>query len=95
MTVKRSIDAATEGLADEGLTGTTDKVPIDDDLTEGLLTDEELRKGEGQTDEQELADGRIDRRTDRRTGPTGKGTIGILTEGELAKAKKGSGQGEK
>ena len=39
---KRSIDAVTEGLADEGLMGTTDKLLIDDELTEGLLTDEEL-----------------------------------------------------
>ena len=46
---KRSIDAVTEGLADEGLMGMTDEVLIDDELI-GLLTDEELRKGEGPTD---------------------------------------------
>jgi len=86
---KRSIDAVTEGLADEGLMGTTDEVLIDNELTEGLMTDEELRKGEGPTDEQELAD---DEFTE---GRTCKGTAGkVLTDDESTEAKRQRTGGE-
>ena len=95
---KRSIDAVTEGLADEGLMGTTDEVLIDNELTEGLLTDEELRKGEGPTDEQELADdelteGRTEELTDE--GRTGKEMAGkVLTDDESTEAKRQRTGGE-